>query len=107
MKNNNYYLRKITNNTGGNESKMKNDLYYLRQIASNVGASVTGKLKNRNVYLRLIAEHTEDYQSRDDIAILIGDKSIIQTGDKFNPMVVVALDKQVASDERVDFYIVE
>lgn len=107
MKNNNYYLRKIANNTGSEISKMKNELYYLRLIASNVGATVTGKLKNRNAYLKMIEEHTRDYQSKDDIAMLIGDKDIIQIGDKYNPMVVVAVDGKVAVDERVDFYIVE
>lgn len=107
MKNRNYYLRIIANNTGSNESKMKNDLYYLKKIASNVGADVTGKLKNRIAYLRLIAENTEDYESKDDMAIMLSDKDIIQTGDKVGIMTVVAIDGKVAKNKKVDFYIVE
>ena len=106
MKNSNYYLKKITNNTGGNESKMKNELYLLKQIASNVGADVTGKLKNRNVYLRQIEENTRDFQHLDDYLImLLFDKKIIQIGDSLELKVLSVVDGKLEAGHRVDFYI--
>lgn len=101
MKNNNYYLRKIANNTGSEISKMKNDLYYLKRIAQNLGNNVTGKLKNRNHYLKLISESTEDYG--DSIA-LIADEDIILTGDEVDFRVRVKVDGEYVQGRTVYFY---
>lgn len=102
MKNNNYYYRQIANNTGSDISKMKNDIYYLRAIASNLGIDVSGKLKTRNHYLKLISEHTENY---DDRIALLCDKSIIQKDEVVNIDTVVIVDGKLVEDARVDFYV--
>ena len=108
MKNRNYYLRRIANNTGSNVSKMKNELYLLKQIASNVGADVTGKLKNRNVYLRQIEENTRDFQHLDDyLVMLLFDKKIIQIGDELDIKTIAIVDGKLEAGHRVDFYIEE
>ena len=106
MRTNNYYLRRIANNTGSQVSKMRNELYYLRQIASNTGASVTGKLKNKNHYLRLIAENTVDILKKSYITV-ISDKNIIQKNDNTSIKAVVTIDDERVVDETVYFYIKE
>ena len=106
MKTNNYYLRRIANNTGSQVSKMRNELYYLRQIASNTGASVTGKLKNKNYYLRLIAENTVDILKKSYVAV-ISDKNIIQKDDTASIQAVVMVDDEKVVNETVYFYIKE
>lgn len=107
MKTNNYYLRKIANNTGSEISKMKNDVFYLREIASNTGASVTGKIKNRNAYLKIIAENTENYESLDDYLVLICDDDIVQKDGKLTCRARLTLNGKSASGIEVKFYVEE
>lgn len=103
IKNTNYYYRSIANNTGSNISEMKNDVYYLRAIASNLGIDVSGKIKTRNHYLKLISEHTENYD--DHIVLLVPDEHIIQKDDVVDMTAVVVVDGKFAENERIDFYV--
>lgn len=107
MKTNNYYLREIAKNTGSEISTMKNDVFYLRDIASNVGATVTGNVKNRNTYLKIIAEHTENYQSLDDYIALICNEDIVQKDSIVGCKARVIIDGEVAVGETVNFYVEE
>ena len=102
MKNSNYYLHEIAENTANTElPKMKNEIAYLKKIAENLGATIPTGLKNRNVYLRLIEEFTRNYKSN---IIPCGD-TIVATGETVDCKVLVIKDGKVEKDLKVEYSI--